>query len=167
MERLAKRWERVVSVNETRLHAKGSSLGHWPTKVTSGLDMVILHSIGDTFASVPSAARRLDCAIISRARRYVTRFRSPSTTVSLITAALITVIQIIAARFRYRFSRGGPTTTGGEKSRDQLSSFSHWPRPVCKLRMQITEGNLSNGLRFTLCPRCLEHGGFCGAEVDL
>lgn len=31
-------------------HAKGSSLGHWPTKVTSGLDMVIPHSNGDTFA---------------------------------------------------------------------------------------------------------------------
>lgn len=35
--------EREV-VNETQLHAKGSSLGHCPTKVTSGLDMVIPHS---------------------------------------------------------------------------------------------------------------------------
>lgn len=37
-------------VNETQLHAKGSSLGHCPTKVTSGLDMVIPHSSTDTFA---------------------------------------------------------------------------------------------------------------------
>lgn len=41
-------------VNETQLHAKGSSLGHCPTKVTSGLDMVILHSSTDTFAPKPA-----------------------------------------------------------------------------------------------------------------
>lgn len=49
--------DRVVGVvNETQLHAKGSSLGHCPTKVTSGLDMVIPHSSTDTFAKPASQA---------------------------------------------------------------------------------------------------------------
>lgn len=45
----------VGVVNETQLHAKGSSLGHCPTKVTSGLDMVIPHSSTDTFAPKPAS----------------------------------------------------------------------------------------------------------------
>lgn len=47
----------VGVVNETQLHAKGSSLGHCPTKVTSGLDMVIPHSSTDTFAKPASQPR--------------------------------------------------------------------------------------------------------------
>lgn len=66
----------VGVVNETQLHAKGSSLGHCPTKVTSGLDMVIPHSSTDTFASQPrskpSRLRRLSRSL-SRVHRISCR----------------------------------------------------------------------------------------------